>query len=169
MLYAVLGAVAQFERDLMRERTITGIQAAKNQGEHIRRPLALTPVQIREAKKLLKRGERARAGKISEGTRPPPSNLRNLMARDQLITRIEREIYEFEGFSVHIKPLNGKVPGRAPSYKYERRARDNFSVSDWKRSRFEPEYPELQVDVLLGDGRVATGKTRLERVRQSYD
>jgi hypothetical protein len=35
MRYAVLGAVAQFERDLMRERTITGIQAAKNQGEHI--------------------------------------------------------------------------------------------------------------------------------------
>jgi DNA invertase Pin-like site-specific DNA recombinase len=39
MLYAVLGAVAQFERDVLRERTVAGMQAAKRRGEHIgRRP-----------------------------------------------------------------------------------------------------------------------------------
>jgi hypothetical protein len=93
------------------------------------------------------------------------------MSNPQLLTRIEREIHEFEGFSVHIKSVNGKVPARVPSYKrkYERRARERFTVSDWKRSRFERDYPDLQVDVLLGDGRVATGKTYLERVRHSYD
>jgi DNA invertase Pin-like site-specific DNA recombinase len=53
-LYAVLGAVAQLESDVMRERTIAGLQAAKSRGERIGRPLALTPAEIREAKKMLK-------------------------------------------------------------------------------------------------------------------
>ena len=57
MLYAVLGAVAQFERDVMRERTVAGMRAAKKRGEHIGRPLALSPAQVREAKKMLERGE----------------------------------------------------------------------------------------------------------------
>ena len=102
---------------------------------------------------------------------PIRSNATNLMPNPQLLKRIEREIHDFEGFSVHIKPLNGKVPARVPRYKskHERRARERFTVSDWKRSRFERAYPDLQVDVFLGNGQVATGKTRLERVRQSYD
>jgi DNA invertase Pin-like site-specific DNA recombinase len=57
MLYAVLGAVAQFERDVLRERTVAGMKAAKSRGEHIGRPPALTAAQIREAKKMLDRGE----------------------------------------------------------------------------------------------------------------
>ncbi len=57
MLYAVLGAVAQFERDVLRERTVAGMRAAKSRGEHISRPSALTSAQVREAKKMLARGE----------------------------------------------------------------------------------------------------------------
>jgi len=33
MFYAVLGAVAQFERDVLRERTIAGVRAAKTSAE----------------------------------------------------------------------------------------------------------------------------------------
>jgi len=57
MLYAVLGAVAQFERDVLRERTVAGMRAAKKRGEHIGRPPALTLAQVREAKRMLHRGE----------------------------------------------------------------------------------------------------------------
>ncbi len=57
MLYAVLGAVAQFERDVLRERTVAGMRAAKSRGEHVGRPPALTSSQIREARKMLERGE----------------------------------------------------------------------------------------------------------------
>lgn len=57
MLYAVLGAVAQFERDVLRERTVAGLAAAKLLGERLGRPPALTSAQIREAKKMLNRGE----------------------------------------------------------------------------------------------------------------
>src|SRR5450631_3267321 len=57
MLYSVLGAVAQFECDVLRERTVAGLAAAKRRGERLGRPFALTPAQIREAKKMLARGE----------------------------------------------------------------------------------------------------------------
>jgi DNA invertase Pin-like site-specific DNA recombinase len=57
MLYAVLGAVAQFERDVLRERTVAGLAAAKRRGERLGRPPALSSAQIREAKKMLRRGE----------------------------------------------------------------------------------------------------------------
>jgi len=57
MLYAVLGAVAQFERDVLRERTIAGLAAAKKRGEKLGRRPALTSAQVREAKKMLARGE----------------------------------------------------------------------------------------------------------------
>jgi len=59
MLYGVLRAVAQSERDVLRERTIAGMRAAKSRGERIGRPPALTPSQVREAKKMLGRGESA--------------------------------------------------------------------------------------------------------------
>jgi len=53
MLYSVLGAVAQFERDVLRERTVAGIRAAQARGEHVGRPRALTASQVREARKML--------------------------------------------------------------------------------------------------------------------
>jgi len=57
MLYAVLGAVAQFERDVLRERTVAGLAAAKRRGERLGRRPALTSAQVREAKKMLARGK----------------------------------------------------------------------------------------------------------------
>ncbi len=57
MLYAVLGAVAQFERDVMRERTVAGMRAAKRRGEHIGRRPALSAAQVREARELVKAGK----------------------------------------------------------------------------------------------------------------
>jgi DNA invertase Pin-like site-specific DNA recombinase len=59
MLYSVLGAVAQFERDVLRERTVAGIRAAQARGEHVGRPRVLTASQVREARKMLDRGENA--------------------------------------------------------------------------------------------------------------
>jgi DNA invertase Pin-like site-specific DNA recombinase len=41
-LYSVLGAVAQFKRDVLRERTAAGTRAAQARGEHAGRPSALT-------------------------------------------------------------------------------------------------------------------------------
>lgn len=90
------------------------------------------------------------------------------------IRRIATEIADFEGFKVLIRyakesaARNGAANLSGYARRHERRARENHTVDDWKRLRFEGDYPGFEVDVLLGDGRVATGKTRLTKVRQSY-
>ncbi len=38
LLFNVLGSIAEFERDLARERTAAGMQAAKRRGKHVGRP-----------------------------------------------------------------------------------------------------------------------------------
>ena len=40
LLFNVLGSIAEFERDLIRERTAAGMQAAKRRGRHVGRPRA---------------------------------------------------------------------------------------------------------------------------------
>lgn len=50
LIFHVLGALAEFERCLIRERTIAGQQAAKKRGQHIGRRRKLTVEQVRHAK-----------------------------------------------------------------------------------------------------------------------
>jgi DNA invertase Pin-like site-specific DNA recombinase len=57
LLYAVLGAVAQFERDVIVERTRAGMNSAKSRGVSLGRRRALRPSQIAEARKMLERGD----------------------------------------------------------------------------------------------------------------
>ena len=42
LLFHVLGAIAEFERDLIRERTAAGMRAARRRGKRIGRPKAIT-------------------------------------------------------------------------------------------------------------------------------
>lgn len=53
----VLNAVAQFERDLLRERTHAGLQAAKAKGKRLGRPKALNASEIAIAKEAIRLGE----------------------------------------------------------------------------------------------------------------
>lgn len=49
LMLQMMGAFAQFERAMIRERQREGIEAAKRAGKHLGRPAALTPAQIEEA------------------------------------------------------------------------------------------------------------------------
>src|SRR4051794_33225225 len=49
LMIAVLGGLADVERDLIRTRTAEGRSRAKAQGKHIGRPPSLTPAQKKEA------------------------------------------------------------------------------------------------------------------------
>lgn len=42
LVYHIFSAVGEFERELIRERTINGMRAARVRGRHIGRPAALT-------------------------------------------------------------------------------------------------------------------------------
>jgi DNA invertase Pin-like site-specific DNA recombinase len=49
LMMHIIGAMAEFERELIRERVSAGIQAARNRGRRIGRPRAyVNPVRIRE-------------------------------------------------------------------------------------------------------------------------
>ena len=89
------------------------------------------------------------------------------------IDRVAAEIEQFEGFAVRIRPATKSQPAktnlRSYARSHERIARASFSVADWKRRRFDEVYPDYDVDVLLADGRIATPKTLLSKIRSSYD
>lgn len=57
LLGHIIGALAEFERALIAERTRAGIKAAKQRGVKLGRKPALSPEQVAHARKLLKEGE----------------------------------------------------------------------------------------------------------------
>src|SRR6201997_421174 len=72
LMLAVLGGLADAERDLIRPRTAEGRSRAKAQGKHIGRPPSLTPAQQKEAIKRRAQGatldELARSYNVSRAT-----------------------------------------------------------------------------------------------------
>src|SRR3954447_12532659 len=72
LMLAVLGGLADVERDLIRTRTAEGRSRAKAQGKHMSRPPALTPAQQKEAAKRRAQGETlqelARSYNVSRAT-----------------------------------------------------------------------------------------------------
>lgn len=59
LMFQMMGAFAQFERSLIRERQREGIQAAKAKGKHLGRKPSLTPEQVKEARQRREAGESA--------------------------------------------------------------------------------------------------------------
>ena len=57
LMLAVMGATAEFERDMIRERQREGIAAAKKAGKHLGRIAILKPAQVRELRKRVASGE----------------------------------------------------------------------------------------------------------------
>jgi DNA invertase Pin-like site-specific DNA recombinase len=58
LMFSILGAVAQFERELIRDRVIAGMKRAKAQGVRLGRPQAV--VDVRKARVLLATGKSLR-------------------------------------------------------------------------------------------------------------
>jgi DNA invertase Pin-like site-specific DNA recombinase len=72
LMLAVLGGLADVERDLIRTRTAEGRSRAKAQGKHMGRPPSLTPAQKKEAIRRRAQGatlaELARSYSVSRAT-----------------------------------------------------------------------------------------------------
>jgi DNA invertase Pin-like site-specific DNA recombinase len=60
LLLHMLASVAEFERDLARERITAGMSAARSRGRHVGRPRALTAAQIELARDMQARGHSLR-------------------------------------------------------------------------------------------------------------
>lgn len=57
MVMQVIAAMAEFERDLLIERTQAGLVRAKSEGKAVGRPSSLTPKQAEEVRQRLAQGE----------------------------------------------------------------------------------------------------------------
>jgi DNA invertase Pin-like site-specific DNA recombinase len=62
MVFGILAVMAEFEREMISERTVAGMQAAKRRGRHIGRPPKLTPHKIDHARQLIAEGKETQAG-----------------------------------------------------------------------------------------------------------
>ena len=57
LVFGIFAALAEFERELIRERTKAGMQAAKRRGRHVGRPRRLDPAQLEHARALIASGK----------------------------------------------------------------------------------------------------------------
>lgn len=67
LLLHVLGSIAEFERDLIRERTTAGLAAAKKRGRTGGRPVTMTADKVAAAKALIANGSTAAAAAKAVG------------------------------------------------------------------------------------------------------
>ena len=56
LIFHIMGALAQFERKLISERTKAGLEATKKRGKKLGRPFQLTEGQIKHAKEVTSNG-----------------------------------------------------------------------------------------------------------------
>lgn len=67
LVFHLMGALAEFERSLIVERTQAGLQAARSRGVRVGRPRSLTAAQVNHARKLVDAGEPAASVALSLG------------------------------------------------------------------------------------------------------
>jgi DNA invertase Pin-like site-specific DNA recombinase len=60
LIMTVFAGIAEFERDLIRERTSAGREAARRRGIHFGRPRKLNPEQTKLARRLIDEGQSVR-------------------------------------------------------------------------------------------------------------
>ena len=64
LVFHVFGALAGFERELVQERTLAGLAAARERGRLGGRPSALSPAKLRQARKMI--GEKTPVTEVAQ-------------------------------------------------------------------------------------------------------
>ncbi|AWJ92881.1 resolvase (plasmid) [Azospirillum baldaniorum] len=80
MMMQMLGAFAEFERAMIRERTRAGLEAARNQGRHGGRRPKLTTAQCREIVEMVTSGRKS-AAEVSRLFGVHPATVSRLLSR----------------------------------------------------------------------------------------
>ena len=87
------------------------------------------------------------------------------------VKNVEKKIWDVEGFDVCFKHGGKDVRGDKsglPQYTYERSAKNDMTVAEYKKKRVDQNFPGYELDVLDGDGNPVPGQTKLSTVRDSY-
>ena len=79
--FHMLAALAEFERELISERTRAGMAAARRRGKHVGRPRKLSVQQVTHARELLKSGKETR-GSVAALFKVDVATLRRALRAD---------------------------------------------------------------------------------------
>ena len=79
LVFHIMGALAEFERSLISERTTAGMKAAKRRGVHVGRRRKLSPDQLDVAAQLMKSRSQ---GEVAKALGVATSTLRESMKRE---------------------------------------------------------------------------------------
>jgi DNA invertase Pin-like site-specific DNA recombinase len=83
MMMQMVGAFAEFERAMLRERTQAGLESARKEGRIGGRPPKLTPQQQAAVRKMISKGERT-AADAARLFKIHPATVSRLLARAQV-------------------------------------------------------------------------------------
>ncbi len=84
----MVGSFAEFEREMLRERTRAGLAAAKQQGRVGGRKPKLTAQQQKEVTRWVQSGEKS-AADVARLFQVHPSTISRLMAKQGLVRAVE--------------------------------------------------------------------------------
>lgn len=62
LFFHIMGALAEFERSLISERTKAGLQSARRRGKRLGRPVKVTPEKLAHAEKMISEGRETVSG-----------------------------------------------------------------------------------------------------------
>lgn len=85
LVFQIMGALAEFERDLIQERTRAGLNAARKRGKRLGRPPVLSPAQIAHARTVIEARRETVSG-MAEILGVNRSTLQRAMLRDTRFT-----------------------------------------------------------------------------------
>ena len=90
------------------------------------------------------------------------------------VKAVEKRIWDIEGFDVRFlhedgRDLRGDCQGLPHYNSFQRAAKNDMTVADWKTNRFRAIYPGFNVEILDGSGNAAQGNMKLGTVRDSYE
>lgn len=84
LLLGLLGTLAEYEREVLRERTVAGMDAARRRGAHVGRRPSVSPAQAQEARRMLDDGRPVR--EVARLFRTSPASLYRALARNPAAT-----------------------------------------------------------------------------------
>jgi len=81
MVFSMVGAISEFERNVISERTRAGMVAARRRGRHVGRPAKLALDQLDYARRMIVKGERRM--QVARALGVDPSTLRRLLMKSE--------------------------------------------------------------------------------------
>jgi len=87
LLFHVIAALAEFERALISERTRAGMAAARDSGQRLGRPPAMSHDQLKEAATAIRVGGES-VHQVAERYNVTPRSLRRMLKNAELVTQV---------------------------------------------------------------------------------